>query len=81
MLSLLVKVDRRINMKQVLVSVIGMMVMFTLVACNNKSELDDELLVENLNADDMKVVSEINAESTLQSKWKSKRKVIFQNEL
>lgn len=55
-------------MKRVLIAVIGMTVMFTLVACSNKtnkSELDDEIQVADLTADDMKVVSEINAESSL----------------
>ena len=59
-------------MKQVLLAVVGMLVMFTLVACDNKSELCDnktelvdELPVVDLTADDLEVVSEINAESSL----------------
>lgn len=64
-LVLLTKVDRKINMKRVLIAVIAMVVLFSLVACNNKSDFQDELRVVDLTADDMKVVSEINAESSL----------------
>lgn len=53
------------TMKRALIVVIGILVSFSLVACNNKTELDDELQAVDLTEDDMRVVSEINAESSL----------------